>query len=232
MPQALEYLQVKFSPEVNSHELQFFRDAIVDEMGRLNELEIRFRISKRYPRIQFKRIGKNPAVQVFGPELPYFEELLERLPNPIALANREVHFSVLSVERLRFDSEPIAKPRLYRLSTWVPISHVFAPELEYLAAEEDRNLFLRNQLRHDLQALFEVAGLEFPQEASLRLLSLQEEKTIQIMRRKHKNFNVEFEFAHSLPNWFSLGHFADLGYGMVKAIRPRVRKPADEDSAS
>lgn len=228
MPHVVEYLQVKFSPEVNPHELQFFRDAIVDEMGRLNEEEVRFRISKRYPRIQFKRIGKSPSVQVIGPELPHFEQLAGNLPNPIELANRKAAFSVVSSERLKFWPDRLEKPRLYRLSAWVPVSNVFAPELDYLATDEDRGSFLLGQLRADLEEMFEVLELPMDADAPLRLLSFQEEKTVQIMRRKHKNFNLEFEFGQNLPNWFGLGRYADLGYGTLKAIRPRVRKDEEE----
>ncbi len=224
----IRILQVVFDTEIFSYEIPAFRGAIINKVGKEHILfhnhtdNDGFRY--KYPLIQYKVIGKKPAIVCIDYGVDEIHRLFENNDWSISISGRTFDLKIDKLNLNRFVMNVWDKYFKYNIKNWIALNQ--ENYKKYLAIESlsEQTKFLETLLKANILSFAKGIEWEVPKPLDLYITDIQEIRTAKIKDQKVLGFNLDFKCNVFLPNYIGLGKSVSLGYGNVREIRIGSKK--------
>ena len=218
----LRILKIQYEGEIFPHEVAAFRGAVAAKIGTDGILFHHHQGDKlrySYPLIQYKRIGKNPAMICIGAGVDDVHKFFSQPDWSIQISGRTLDMKIKHLELIPEVLSMSPVPLSYRLFHWAPLSQKSYPEFKSLSGEEARKSFLERKLTGNILSFAKGVGWYVPEKIALRITKLSERKPIPIKGIPMTNFHMDFTCNVQLPEHIGLGRKVSVGMGVVDHMK-------------
>lgn len=221
----IRILTVKFDGEIAQHEVPLWRGAVIAHMqGKADVLfhnhtgDTSYRYS--YPLIQYKRIGRKPAIVSIDDGADIIGQLFASMEsNAFRLGERILRLDVESVTPSRIVMQTWNDTFCYTVRRWLPLNSRNYRAWQEANDAEERLALLEGVLRGNLLSMCKGLGIHVEDEIKATITSMDPPRMVRNKGTKLMAFDIEFESNLSIPNAVGLGKNASLGYGTLFAKR-------------
>ncbi len=214
----LKILSAHYSPSIEALELPAFRGAVIHTLGKENQLFHNHQddksVSYLYPKIQYKRIAKSPALICINIPQEYTQLLFVHPTIPLVLKAQTLH---LSLQQLKLTEHQLAigKVESYSLTSWIALNSENYQKYLAMSDELSKTAFLEAILKGNIISFAKGVGWEIEQTIQLRIDDIQRVKLVPFKGQRLTAFDITFRTNVSLPEYIGLGKGVSLGFGMV-----------------
>lgn len=215
----IKYLQIQFQDEITAEELPKFRGAVIEAASRENilfhnHIEDNFRYA--YPLIQYKRLGKRPAIVCLEAGTEEIHAFFSR-PNPTLRIGDKV--LACQIDRLYLNEITLQtwdKSFEYRIDRWLAIKDENYRNYLALTTETERKAMLEKLMIGNILSLAKGIGWTVEQPIKVKIQHIERERKIRYKDTRLSAFDVAFTCNVALPNFIGLGKSSAMGYGVVR----------------
>ncbi|MEN7546972.1 CRISPR-associated endonuclease Cas6 [Rapidithrix thailandica] len=218
----LKFLKVQFDTEIAPYELPAFRGAIAAKVGKEavlfhNHQDTRFRYG--YPLIQYKCIGRQPAILCVGEGVEEIHQFFQQKSWNITLSNRELEMKIARLDMKQFTLQVWDKEFTYELRHWIALHQEAYQDYQQMESLSDKLHFLETKLCGNILSLAKGVGWQVDKEIRCKILEMGNTKWVKVKGIKLLAFNLTFRSNVFIPNFLGLGGKVSLGYGTVQEVR-------------
>ena len=221
----IRFLKIQFETEIEAYEIPAFRGAVVAKAGNehiifhnhLNDREFLY----GYPVIQYKRIGKNPAIICIDYGVEEIHHLFNNTNMKIIIGQRPVSLVVKNLQMQQYNLQVWEKHFDYRLYNWLALNQENYEKYQVLKDELSQILFLENILKANIISFAKGVKWDVDKQISLRIDELIKAKIVPYKQQKLLAFDIRFRTNVFLPDFVGLGKGVSLGFGTVSQIKNR-----------
>lgn len=225
----IKYLQIQFKDEIEADELPKFRGAVIDAASRENILfhnHVDDNYRYAYPLIQYKRVGKRPAMICLEEGTEQIHAFFSRPNSTLRLGDRALP---CQIERLYLNEVTMQawdKPFRYRIDRWLAIKDDNYRFYLSLESEAERKVFLQRMLTGNIMSMAKGLGWSVEKPIEVRIQHIERERKITYKNTKLSAFDVTFTSNVFLPDYIGLGKSSAMGFGVVRrAKEAHIAKP-------
>ena len=226
----IKYLQIVFKDDITESELPKFRGAVIDAATRENVLfhnhvDDNFRYA--YPLIQYKRIGRSPAIVCLEQGTEAIHAFFSRPNASLQLGDRVV---ACQIDRLYLNEVTMQtwdKSFEYHIERWLAIKDENYRNYLALTTEAERKVMLEKLLIGNILSLAKGIGWTVTAPIEVKIQHVEREHKILYKGTRLTAFDVTFRCNVSLPNFIGLGKSSAMGFGVVR--KPLSNSPRRED---
>ena len=219
----IRFLKIQFETEIEAYEIPAFRGAVVAKAGNehiifhnhLNDREFLY----GYPVIQYKRIGKNPAIICIDYGVEEIHHLFNNTNMKIIIGQRPVSLVVKNLQMQQYNLQVWEKHFDYRLYNWLALNQENYEKYQVLKDELSQILFLENILKANIISFAKGVKWDVDKHISLRIDELIKAKIVPYKQQKLLAFDIRFRTNVFLPDFVGLGKGVSLGFGTVSQIK-------------
>jgi len=219
----LKHLCVQFDTPLQAYQIPLFRGAIVEKVGRENDLfHNHFSDTKfihRYPIVQYKRLKGLPAIVCLGAGVEAIHLLFAQQDWTLQIAQQTYAMKIHHLELKQFEMQTNTKMSAYTITDWIALNQQNYPLFKALPTEAEQIAFLQNILIGNILGFAEGIGWHIEEDIVVRINPEIRANTVQIKNQKLIGFNFTFMTNAFLPHLIGLGGKAALGYGIVRGVR-------------
>lgn len=217
----IKTLIVKFAPELRKFEVPQFRGAVIAASGYSqlfhNHDGDNYRYS--YPLIQYKRIGRNPAIVCVGQGVESIGELFSNGNFTYEIGDRTVEMEIVSIKANKTNVQLWNNEFLYTIENWLPLNSENYHKYSQLEDLSDKIALLEQILKGNILSFLKSMDIfiEEPLECNIKEITsshIEHYKALKLMA-----FNLKFISNISLPYLIGLGKNASLGFGVVRGSK-------------
>jgi hypothetical protein len=217
----IKTLIVKFSPELAKHEVPLFRGAVIAASGGgtlfHNHVGDNYRYS--YPLIQYKRIGKCPAIVCVGAGVESIGELFSNGNFSFEIGDRTVDMEIVSIKANKTNVQLWNSSFNYSLTNWLPLNSENYKKYMQSELMTDKIALLENILKGNILSFLKSMGVFIEDELTCSITSISSSHIERYKNLSLMAFNLQFSTNVSLPHLIGLGKNASLGFGVVRECR-------------
>ncbi|MEA5461602.1 CRISPR-associated endonuclease Cas6 [Arcicella sp. LKC2W] len=221
----IRFLKIQFDTEIEAYEIPAFRGAVIAKAGNehiifhnhLNDREFLY----GYPVIQYKRIGKNPAIICIDYGVEEIHHLFNNTNMEIVIGQRPVSLVVKNLQMQQYNLQVWEKHFEYRLYNWLALNQENYEKYQALKDELSQTIFLENILKANIISFAKGVKWDVDKEISLRIDELIKAKIVPYKQQKLLAFDIRFRSNVFLPDFVGLGKGVSLGFGTVSQIKNR-----------
>ncbi|MBQ5538893.1 MAG: hypothetical protein IIU03_01495 [Bacteroidales bacterium] len=214
----IKTLIVKFSSELKKHEIPLFRGAVIAASGGSqlfhNHDGDNYRYS--YPLIQYKRIGKNPAIVCIGQGVETIGELFSNGNFTFQIGERTLEMEILSIKANKTAVQLWNSEFHYTVENWLPLNSENYKKYNALVSETEKNALLENILKGNILSFLKSMDIFLEDELLCRITEVSKVRTERYKNLYLMSFDLSFLTNISLPYLIGLGKNASLGFGVVR----------------
>jgi hypothetical protein len=221
----LRILIVKFDTEIAPYEVPAFRAAIAEKVGFEH---IIFHNHKKeggflykYPSIQYKRIGRNPAIVCVEEGVDEIHHFFQKKSWDILIGDREVKLQVSCLNLNQITMQVWENNFNYEIRNWLPLSQENYSAYQRLKNELERIEFLESKLIGNIISMAKGIGWDIDKQIKLRITKLSDPRRIPYKQQKLMGFQADFQTNVFIPNNLGLGKGVSMGMGIVLAKREK-----------
>ncbi len=215
----IRYLRIQFDIEIQPYEIPAFRGAVIAKVGNehilfhnhLNDREFLY----GYPVIQYKRIGRNPALVCVDYGIEEVHHLFNQKSLDILIGQRPVTLSVKNLQMDQYTLQVWEKSFDYRLYNWLALNQENYLAYQKLTNELARTEFLESVLKANILSFAKGMKWDVDRTISLRIDEILKSKIVPYKQQKLLAFDVKFRSNVFLPDYLGLGKGVSLGFGTV-----------------
>lgn len=216
----IRILTIVFSGEIAPHEIPAFRGALAEKAGRRhvlfhNHVDSGYRYG--YPLIQYKRVGRQPAVICLGEGVDEIHHFFSRPDWRLHLSGRMLEMRVDRLDLREHRLQLTPNLHRYRMHRWLGLNQENYAEYRQIADREAQRAFLTRKLTGNLLSF--AKGIDWwlsPDERiEVELRSISPPKPCKLKGITLMGMPVEFETNLPLPHLIGLGKGVSKGYGVV-----------------
>ena len=219
----IRFLKIQFETEIEAYEIPAFRGAVVAKAGNehiifhnhLNDREFLY----GYPVIQYKCIGKNPAIICIDYGVEEIHHLFNNNNMEIVIGQRPVPLVVKNLQMQQYNLQVWEKHFDYRLYNWLALNQENYEKYQTLKDELSQTLFLENILKANIISFAKGVKWDVDKQISLRIDELIKAKIVPYKQQKLLAFDIRFRTNAFLPDFVGLGKGVSLGFGTVSQIK-------------
>ena len=221
----IRILQVVFDTEIFSYEIPAFRGAIINKVGKEHILfhnhteNDGFRY--KYPLIQYKVIGKKPAIVCVDYGVDEIHRLFENNDWSISISGRTIDLKIDKLNLNRFTMNVWDKYFKYNIKNWVALNQENYKKYLALDSLSEQSKFLESLLKANILSFAKGIEWQVPKPVDLSITDILDVRTAKIKDQKVLGFNLDFKCNVFIPNYIGLGKSVSLGYGNVREIRTK-----------
>lgn len=219
----IRILKIQFLAEIEAYEIPAFRGAIIAKAGpdhilfhnHLNDREYLY----GYPVIQYKRIGRNPALLCLDYGLDDIKHLFQNGdlevqigPRPVRLEIKDLHLQTFSLA-----IEPTVFS--YRLYNWLALNQENFEKFREISDPISKSIFLENILIGNILSFAKGVRWSISEDISLRIDEVAKQKIVPYKQQKLVAFDIVFRTNVQLPDFLGLGKGVSLGFGTISTKR-------------
>lgn len=221
----IRFLKIQFDTEIEAYEIPAFRGAVIAKAGNehiifhnhLNDREFLY----GYPVIQYKRIGKNPAIICIDYGVEEIHHLFNNTNMEIVVGQRPVSLVVKNLQMQQYNLQVWEKHFDYRLYNWLALNQENYEKYQTLKDELSQILFLENILKANIISFAKGVKWDVDKQISVRIDEIIKSKTVPYKQQKLQAFDIRFRSNVFLPDFVGLGKGVSLGFGTVSQIKNR-----------
>jgi len=217
----IRILHIEFEAFIEPWELPAFRSAVIEVTGRKHVLfhqHMGDTFLYKYPLIQYKRIGRRPALLCFEQGVDELHHFFENKGEVILLGNRELTLDVAKLYLNHYTLQVWNNPFHYEIRNWVALNEENFKKYTELQNPEDQIKLLEDTLTGNILAF--AKGIEWMVDKTIELKidKLHEAKPIKIKNARMMIFNCGFRCNVSLPPNLGLGKAVSKGFGITNRV--------------
>lgn len=219
----IRYLRIQFDTEIAPYEIPAFRGGVIAKAGpehilfhnHLNDREFLY----GYPVIQYKRIGRNPALICVDYGVDEIHHLFVNRDLDILVGQRSVTLSVRNLQMDQYTLQVWEKTFDYRLYNWLALNQENYLAYQQLNGDLARTEFLEAILKANILSFAKGMKWDVDRTISLRIDEIIKSKIVPYKQQKLLAFDVRFRSNVFLPDYLGLGKGVSLGFGTVTRVR-------------
>jgi hypothetical protein len=215
----LKVLTVIFDTEIKNHEINGFRSAVIEQAGRKHDMFHNHTLDSksifRYPLIQYKKIGKNPAIVCLGEGNDQIHHFFENKGQVVIINGAEHSVNVRKLYMNEFTLQVWDKSFNYRLSNWLPFNEKNYVEFLNADMENMKIGFLNKILTGNLLSLAKGIGWHVDKQIEANVQLIKSMRFVKYKEAHLMSFDVDFTSNVFLPNYLVLGKGVSRGFGVV-----------------
>ena len=178
----IRFLKIQFETEIEAYEIPAFRGAVIAKAGKEhiifhNHLKDR-EFLYGYPVIQYKRIGKNPAIICIDYGVEEIHHLFNNTNMEINIGQRPVTLVVKNLQMQQYNLQVWEKHFDYRLYNWLALNQENYEKYQVLKDELSQILFLENILKANIISFAKGVKWDVDKQISLRIDELIKAKIV------------------------------------------------------
>ena len=222
----IRYLTIRFDTEIKQYEIPAFRGAIAEKAGR-EHISFHNHLGDsayvyRYPVIQYKRIGTNPAIVCVDQGVDEIHHFFNNRSWDILLGERPMTLKVKDLRLQQYTLQVWEHTFSFRIKDWLALNQENYLRFQNTPGEAEQLAMLEKILVSNILSL--AKGVEWfiekPVRVQIRFLS-----TPRLVRFKEQlltAFDAELETNVFLPDFIGLGKGVSHGFGVMTRRRGRV----------
>ncbi len=224
----LKLLRVHFDVEIAPYEVPAFRGAIVDKVGiendlfhnhinksqKINEDEAQ-KFAYRYPRIQYKRIGKQPVILCVGEGVEEIHKFFEKQDWDIRIGNDILKMRIAKLDLNEFEMRVSENLHSYSIRNWVALNQQAYNQYQNLEGMIEKVAFLEKKLIGNILSFAKGIGWYIEEDIELKITDLPQLQVISYKKQKLQTFHVDFKTNVFIPKYIGLGAKTSVGMGTV-----------------
>lgn len=219
----IRFLKVQFDAEIEGWELPAFRGAVIQKTGEqhitfhnhINDHEVIY----RYPVIQYKRIGRNPALICVDFGVDEVHHFFNNRNLDIEISGRKLPLHVKHLEMNQYNLQVWEKSFCMRLTQWLALNQENYTKYLNTTDELSRLTLLENTLKANIISFAKGIGWDIDKTMSLRIDSVDKVRPVTFKAQKLLAFDVTFRSNVFLPDYLGLGKGVSHGFGTVRQVR-------------
>lgn len=224
---SLKLLRVHFDVEIAPYEVAAFRGAIIDKVGiendlfhnhinsKGNEKDEESKFAYRYPRIQYKRIGKQPVILCVGEGVEEIHKFFEKRNWDIYIGKDLLEMRIAKLDLNEFEMRISERLNSYSIRNWVALNQQSFNQYQQLDGIVEKIAFLEKKLIGNILSFAKGIGWHITENIKLKITDLPQSQFISYKKQKLQTFNVEFKTNIFLPQYIGLGAKVSIGMGTV-----------------
>jgi hypothetical protein len=221
----IRYLRIHFDTEIEPFEIAAFRGAVIAKAGNdhilfhnhLNNREFLY----GYPVIQYKRIGKNPALVCMDYGVDEVHHLFSQQNLEVNIGQRPVTLAVKNLQMDLYTLQVWEKLFAYRLYNWLALNQENYLVYQNLTDDLAKIAFLESVLKANILSFAKGMKWDVDRTINLRIDEVIKSKIVPYKKQKLMAFDVKFRSNVSLPDYLGLGKGVSLGFGTVTRIKEK-----------
>lgn len=217
----IRLLHIEFDTEIQPWELTAFRAAVIETTGRKHLLfhhHVGDNFLYKYPLIQYKRIGKRPALLCIDQGVDELHHFFEQKGEVVMLGDREIELKVGKLLMNQFVMQVWANPFRYHITNWIALNEENFERYQKMPSLIERTQFLEATLTANLLAFAKGIEWTVDKPIELKLSKLEDPKFIKVKQTRFATFNAEFLCNVFIPNYIGLGKSVSKGFGVVRQL--------------
>lgn len=222
--QKLKTLSVSFSEPIAARELECFRGAIIEKVGREHDRYHNHKVGNsqgyhyRYPLIQYKLRHKRPVIVFVNAAIDEARHFFVQPDWDMTMAGRpyKVHIEQLKARELTFGKIPLMKQ--YRLRRWLALNNKNYEAYNELPDMHAKLNKLEQQLANSIIAMAKAFNYRFEERFTVSITDFESKYPVPYKGTKLLAFDLTFTVDVKLPFGLSLGKGGSLGYGYVSLL--------------
>ena len=219
----IRLLKIQFDTEIQPYEIPAFRGGVIAKAGKehiifhnhLNDQAYLY----GYPVIQYKRVGKNPAILCIDYGVDEIHHLFQNENLDIRIGQRPVSLTVKYLQMQKYQLQVWDKHFEYRMYNWLALNQDNYEKYLQLGDKLDELLFLENILKANILSFAKGVKWEVEKNISLRIDAVLSTKVVPYKQQKLVAFDIHFRTNAFLPDFVGLGKGVSLGFGTVSQIK-------------
>lgn len=216
---SIRVLTVTFDTELANYEIPAFRGAIIAKVGRENIL-FNNHLSDdtflyKYPLIQYKLIGKKPAIQCIDLAVDEIHKFFTKSSWDIRFSDRDIEMKILRLDMNQFKMQVWDKSFTYDIRSWIALNQENHKKYQAIESLSDKIVFLEKILTGNILSFAKGIEWTIDKPISLKIKELKEPRPVKLKSQTIMGFNITFTTNVFLPNYIGLGKGTSLGFGMV-----------------
>ncbi|WP_081485543.1 CRISPR-associated endonuclease Cas6 [Bernardetia litoralis] len=221
----LKLLRVHFNVEIAPYEVAAFRGAIIEKVGLENDLfhnHINNKKDKngsnyayRYPRIQYKRIGKQPVILCVGDGVEEIHKFFEQKNWDIYIGKDLLEMRIAKLDLNEFEMRVSERMNYYSIRNWVALNQQAYNQYQKLDGIVEKIAFLEKKLIGNILAFAKGIGWHIEENIELKITDLPQNQLISYKKQRLETFHVDFKTNVFLPQYIGLGAKTSVGMGTV-----------------
>lgn len=219
----IRYLRIQFDAEIAAYEVPAFRGAVIAKAGpehilfhnHLNEREYLY----GYPVIQYKRIGRNPALVCVDYGVDEVHHLFANQDLEVRVGERPVTLTVRNLQMDQYTLQIWQKTFDYRLYNWLALNQDNHRAYQDLPDELSRIAYLENILKANILSFAKGMKWNVDRTIQLRIDEIMRAKLVPYKKQRLQAFDIRFRTNVFLPDYLGLGKGVSMGYGTVTRVK-------------
>jgi len=219
----IRFLKVQFDADIEGWEIPAFRGAVIKKTGEqhitfhnhINDKEVIY----RYPVIQYKRIGRNPALICVDFGVDEVHHFFNNRNLDIEISGRKLVLGVKNLQMNQFNLQVWEKTFSMHISQWLALNQ--ENHTKYMATTDElsRLALLESILKGNILSFAKGIGWDIDREISLRIDTIEKVRPVTFKEQKVLAFDVTFRTNVFLPDYLGLGKGVSLGFGTVRQMK-------------
>lgn len=224
----LKLLRVHFDVEIAPYEVAAFRGAIIEKVGIENDLfhnhlneggkideneDAKF--AYRYPRIQYKRIGKQPVILCVGEGVEQIHKFFEKSNWDIYIGKDLLTMKIAKLDLNQFEMKISERMTSYSIRNWVALNQQAYNQYQKLDGLVEKVAFLEKKLIGNILSFAKGIGWHIEENIQLKIIDLPQSQLISYKKQKLQTFNLDFKTNVFIPQYIGLGAKTSVGMGTV-----------------
>jgi len=223
----LKLLRVHFDVEIAPYEVAAFRGAIIEKVGIENDLfhnhinsnrntkDEESKFAYRYPRIQYKRIGKQPVILCVGEGVEEIDKFFEKRNWDIYIGKDLLEMRISKLDLNQFEMCVSERLNAYSIRNWIALNQQAYNQYQKLDGIVEKMAFLEKKLIGNILSFAKGIGWQIEKNIVLKITDVPQSQFISYKKQKLQTFNVEFKTNVFLPQYIGLGAKTSVGMGTI-----------------
>ncbi len=218
----IKLFMVVFDFELKKEKIPAFRGAVVEKVGRENilfhnHLEQNFLYG--YPLIQYKIIGKYPAMVCVNQGTEEILKFFQQTDWDMMIHGQRIQTEIRSIGYDDFICELSPVPLNYRIYNWFALNESNFIRFSVLENEKEKTEFLEKIMIGNIISFAKGIGWTVDGQIQITIPNLPKLHIFSFKKFQMVGFNLDFTANISLPDFIGLGKSVSRGFGMIRMVK-------------
>lgn len=223
MTHTLNFLRIQFDEQIQKHEIELFRGAVISKVGYEDTLLFHNHLGAnnyayQYPFIQYKQIHKQPSIICLDKGVEAIQKLLSQPDWDLLIGKRVIQPKVSRMDFKKIQLKIVADQTCcysYKILNWVALNKERYKDYQALGSEEEKRKLLESILTGNILSMSKSLGWFIDQKINTRINNIEHVAKVTIKKQKHFAFTLQFSCNVLLPSFIGLGRSVSIGFGMI-----------------
>lgn len=224
----IRYLHLRFDADLRDDELPAFRGAVIGLAGREHTVFHNHLGTDgflyRYPVIQYKRVGTNPAIICLEEGVDEIHHLFSNQCWDVRLNERPLTLAIKDMRLHQFTLQAWEHSFRFRIRNWLALNKENYDAYQQETGLAGRVTLLERILTGNILSMAKGLDWRIDREVRVSIGSLSGLRLLRYKDQMLAGFDAEFTTNVFLPDFIGLGKGVSTGFGVVTRARDSLKK--------